>query len=389
MKKTIKDVAVAGKRVLVRVDFNVPLAGGKVADDTRIRGVLPTIKYLLGQRARVILCSHLGRPKGKVAEELRLDPVASRLSELLGREVAKVDDCIGPEVESAVEKLEPGEVLLLENTRFHPGEKANDPGFARQLAKLGELYVDDAFGAAHRAHASTEGVAHYLPAVAGLLMERELEVLGRVLKNPERPFVTVLGGAKISDKIGLLEHLLERADALLVGGGMANTLLNARGVQVGQSLVEEGSLEQAGRILEGSGGKLILPEDVIVAETLDAAANWRTVPVDNVPLGWRIVDIGPRTVELFQERLSAAKMVLWNGPLGIFELEPFAGGTLAIARTLAELDGVTVIGGGDSAAAVNRAGVAERITHISTGGGAFLEFIGGKELPGVAALQDK
>ncbi len=389
MKKTIKDVAVAGKRVLVRVDFNVPLASGKVADDTRIRAVLPTIKYLLDQRARVILCSHLGRPKGKVAEELRLDPVAGRLSGLLGREVAKVDDCIGPEVESAVEKLEPGEVLLLENTRFHPGEKANDPDFARQLAKLGELYVDDAFGAAHRAHASTEGVAHYLPAVAGLLMERELEALGRVLKNPERPFVTVLGGAKISDKIGLLEHLLERADALLVGGGMANTLLNARGVQVGQSLVEEGSLEQAGRILEGSGGKLILPEDVIVAETLDAAANWRTVPVDNVPLGWRIVDIGPRTVELFQERLSAAKMVLWNGPLGVFELEPFAGGTLAIARTLAELDGVTVIGGGDSAAAVNRAGVAERITHISTGGGAFLEFIGGKELPGVAALQDK
>lgn len=386
--KTIKDVAVSDRRVLVRVDFNVPLEGGEVADDTRIEASLPTIRYLLDHDARVILCSHLGRPGGKVVKDLRLGPVAERLSELLGMEVTLADDCVGPEVEKKAGELAAGEVMVLENTRFHPGEKANDPHFAAQLASIAELYVNDAFAAAHRAHASTEGVAHHLPAVAGLLMEREVEALTRVRENPKHPFVAIFGGAKISDKIGILDQMMERMEAVLVGGGMANTFLKAQGHEVGQSLVEEDSLDTAKEILEEAEEKLVLPIDVVIADAFDEDATHHAVMVDQVPAGWRILDVGPRTVELFREKLESAKMVLWNGPLGVFEMDPFAKGTFAIAGTLAELDAETITGGGETAAAVNQLGIADRMTHVSTGGGAFLTFMGGEELPGLAALSE-
>ena len=388
-KKTVKDINVTGKRVLVRVDFNVPLAEGKVADDTRLRAALPTIQYLLDQGAKVILMSHLGRPKGKVVEELRMDPVAERLSELLGRPVRKLDDCVGDAVKAAVAEMRPGDVILLENTRFHPEERKNDPQFAKKLAELADVFVNDAFGTAHRAHASTVGVAQYLPAVAGLLMEKELNFLGKALESPERPFVALLGGAKISDKIGVIENLLTRVDALLIGGGMANTFLKAQGYEVGQSLVEDESLGVAKELLERAGEKLILPVDAVVADRFAADAASKAVPVDEVPPDWRILDIGPRTVELFKEKLAEARTVVWNGPLGVFEFPKFAAGTEAIARFLADLEATTIIGGGDVVAAVRRAGVADRITHVSTGGGAALEFLEGKELPGVAALLDK
>jgi phosphoglycerate kinase len=388
-KKTIRDVDVQGKRVLVRVDFNVPLEGGKVADDTRIQAALPTIRYLLDRDATVILCSHLGRPKGQIDEGLKMDPVAGRLAQLLERPVTKLDDCVGPAVESAVRQAGPGQVILLENTRFHPEEKANDPEFAKQLAGLADLYVDDAFGSAHRAHASTEGVAHYLPAVAGFLMEKELEFLGRVLAEPEHPFVAILGGAKISDKIGVIENLLARVDSFLIGGGMANTFLKAEGYDVGVSLVEDDSLEVARNLLQQAGDKLVLPVDVTVADRFDAEAFAQVVAAGNVPAGWRILDIGPRTLELFQGQLEKARTVVWNGPMGVFEFPKFAQGTEAVARILASLpDATTVIGGGDSAAAVKRAGLDEKMTHVSTGGGASLEFLEGKTLPGVAALLD-
>jgi phosphoglycerate kinase len=388
MKKTIRDVDVADKRVLVRVDFNVPLDGRDVADDTRIRAALPTIRYLIGEGARTILCSHLGRPKGKVVEGLRLDPVAGRLSELLDQEVIKLDDCVGPEVEEAVTELERGQVMLLENTRFHPEERENDPEFAKALASLAELYVNDAFAAAHRAHASTEGVAHDLPAVAGLLMERELEALTQVRENPEHPFVAVFGGAKISDKIGVIDELWDRLERLLIGGGMANTFFKAQGLEVGDSLVEDDSLEVAKEILGRGGGKMVLPEDVVIATEISEEAERKTVPVDQVLPGWKILDIGPRTIDAFREELDSAKMAIWNGPLGVFEVTPFAEGTMAIARVMAGLDATTVTGGGETAAAINEAGLADRMTHVSTGGGAFLEFMEGKELPGVAALED-
>ena len=388
-KKTVKDINVTGKRVLVRVDFNVPLAEGKVADDTRLRAALPTIQYLLDQGAKVILMSHLGRPKGKVVEELRMDPVAERLSELLGRPVRKLDDCVGDAVKAAVAEMRPGDVILLENTRFHPEERKNDPQFAKKLAELADVFVNDAFGTAHRAHASTVGVAQYLPAVAGLLMEKELNFLGKALESPERPFVALLGGAKISDKIGVIENLLTRVDALLIGGGMANTFLKAQGYEVGQSLVEDESLGVAKELLERAGEKLALPVDAVVADRFAADAASKAVPVDEVPPDWRILDIGPRTVELFKEKLAEARTVVWNGPLGVFEFPKFAAGTEAIARFLADLEATTIIGGGDVVAAVRRAGVADRITHVSTGGGAALEFLEGKELPGVAALLDK
>ena len=388
-KKTVKDINVTGKRVLVRVDFNVPLAEGKVADDTRLRAALPTIQYLLDQGAKVILMSHLGRPKGKVVEELRMDPVAERLSELLGRPVRKLDDCVGDAVKAAVAEMRPGDVILLENTRFHPEERKNDPDFAKKLAELADVFVNDAFGTAHRAHASTVGVAQYLPAVAGLLMEKELNFLGKALESPERPFVALLGGAKISDKIGVIENLLTRVDALLISGGMANTFLKARGYEVGQSLVEDESLGLAKELLERAGEKLALPVDAVVADRFAADAASKAVPVDEVPPDWRILDIGPRTVELFKEKLAEARTVVWNGPLGVFEFPKFAAGTEAIARFLADLEATTIIGGGDVVAAVRRAGVADRITHVSTGGGAALEFLEGKELPGVAALLDK
>jgi len=388
-KKTVKDINVTGKRVLVRVDFNVPLAEGKVADDTRLRAALPTIQYLLDQGAKVILMSHLGRPKGKVVEELRMDPVAERLSELLGRPVRKLDDCVGDAVKAAVAEMRPGDVILLENTRFHPEERKNDPQFAKKLAELADVFVNDAFGTAHRAHASTVGVAQYLPAVAGLLMEKELNFLGKALESPERPFVALLGGAKISDKIGVIKNLLTRVDALLIGGGMANTFLKAQGYEVGQSLVEDESLGVAKELLERAGEKLALPVDAVVADRFAADAASKAVPVDEVPPDWRILDIGPRTVELFKEKLAEARTVVWNGPLGVFEFPKFAAGTEAIARFLADLEATTIIGGGDVVAAVRRAGVADRITHVSTGGGAALEFLEGKELPGVAALLDK
>jgi phosphoglycerate kinase len=388
-KKTVRDISVKGKRVLVRVDFNVPLENGDVADDTRIRAVLPTIRYLLDRGAAVILMSHLGRPKGLVQEDLRLDPVGRRLSELLGREVVKVDDCVGPEVERATKSLQPGQVLLLENLRFHPEEEENDQGFARQLASLADVYVNDAFGTAHRAHASTTGVTEYLPSVAGLLMERELQMLGDALANPTRPLVAVLGGAKVSDKIGVIRNLLSKVDLLLVGGGMANTFLKAQGHQVGESLVEDDSLALAKDILAQAGGKLVLPVDVVVADAFAEDANTQTVGVEQVPPGWRILDIGPRTVGLFEDRLRSAGTVVWNGPMGVFEFPRFAAGTIALASSLASAPATTIVGGGDSIAALQQAGLAEKMTHVSTGGGASLEFLEGKVLPGVEALEDR
>ncbi len=389
-KKTVRDVDVTGKRVLVRVDFNVPIQDGEVTDDTRIRAALPTIQYLIEKGAKVILMSHLGRPKPENRDQFKMDPVAKRLSELLGRPVKKVDAVVGPEVEEAVAEMQPGDVLLLENTRFEPGERKNDPDLARKLAALADIYVNDAFGSAHRAHASTAGVKQVrpdLPAVAGFLMERELQMLGTVLSNPERPFVVVLGGAKISDKIGVLERLLGLADRVLIGGGMANTFLKAKGLEVGKSLVDEEALDEARRFLEEAGDKIVLPVDVVVADRFAADAEARVVPVDQVPPDWMILDIGPKTVEQFAEILRQARTVFWNGPMGVFEFPRFAEGTFAIARVLAELeDAVTVVGGGDSAAAVQQAGLADKMTHVSTGGGAALEFLEGKELPGVAML---
>jgi phosphoglycerate kinase len=389
-KKTIRDIDVAGKRVLVRVDFNVPLEHGAVSDDTRIRAALPTIHYLMDHQAKTILCSHLGRPKGKPNSAYSLGPVSVRLSQLLGRKVRTAPDCIGPVVQGMVNTLQPGDLLLLENLRFHLEEEVNEAGFVHALVALADIYVDDAFGSAHRAHASTVGVAERLPAVAGFLMERELNFLGRALTDPAPPFVAILGGAKVSDKIAVIENLLGKVDRLLIGGGMANTFLRAQGKEVGQSLVENDKLEVAKDLLKKGANKIVLPVDVVVADQVDARALRSTVAVDAVPSSWRILDIGTKTVERFQEHLHGAQTVVWNGPMGVFELAPFAAGTFAIAHALAELSGATtVIGGGDLAAAVEQAGVADRITHISTGGGASLEFLEGKELPGVAVLQDK
>jgi phosphoglycerate kinase len=389
-KKTIRDADVDGRRVLVRVDFNVPQDdAGQVTDDTRIRAALPTIEYLRQHGARVILASHLGRPKGKVVEKLRLDPVADRLSALLGQPVRKLNDAIGPEVREAVLAMRPGDVVLLENLRFYAEEEANDPAFARQLASLADLYVNDAFGTAHRAHASTEGVAHYLPAVAGLLMAKELDFMGRALASPRRPFVAILGGAKVSDKIGVIESLLPQVDRLLIGGGMANTFFLAKGYDVGDSLVETDKVDLARDLLGRGGEKVILPSDVVIAEAFSPEAEPQIVGADQVPAKWRIMDIGPDTVRRYSQALQGAHTVVWNGPMGVFEFEPFAAGTIAIAHALADLpDAITIVGGGDSVAAVEVAGVAERISHISTGGGASLELLEGKVLPGVAVLQD-
>jgi phosphoglycerate kinase len=389
-KQTIRDVDVQGKRVLVRVDFNVPLNDGVVADDTRIRAALPTLQYLLDEGAMLILCSHLGRPKGQADKALKMDPVAVRLYKLLARPVTKLDDCIGPEVQAAIEAGKPGDVFLLENTRFHPGEKSNDPEFAAQLAALADLHVNDAFGTAHRAHASNVGVAQILPSVAGFLLEKEIEFLGNALADPRKPFIAILGGAKISDKIGVIENLLGQVDTLLIGGGMANTFLKADDYDVAESLVEDGSLDTARELIEQAGHKLVLPVDVTVADRFDADAFSQVVSVAEVPPGWRILDVGPRTLELFHERMAGARTVVWNGPMGVFEFPKFAQGTEAVARMLAALpDATTIIGGGDSAAAVQRTGLADKMSHISTGGGASLEFLEGKTLPGVAALQDK
>ncbi len=387
-KQTVQDVDWKDKTAVVRVDFNVPLENGKVNDDTRIRESLPTIRYLMDHGARVVLMSHLGRPKGKVNPDFSLAPVAEYLPGMLGKPVLFLPDLAAAPAQ--VRALKPGDVALLENTRFHAGEEKNDPELAKQFAALGDVFVNDAFGSAHRAHSSTEGIAHTLPAVSGFLMQKELDYLGRALSNPARPFVAVLGGAKVSDKIEVIRSLLSTTDKLLIGGGMANTFLKAQGYNIGDSLVENDSLATANELMAEGGGKLVLPTDVVIADRFAADAQHKPVAADAVPDGWRILDIGPKTVAEFEGILRGAKTVFWNGPMGVFEMEPFAVGTFAIARALARLEGATtIIGGGDSVAAVHEAGVANKMSHISTGGGASLEFMEGKTLPGVAALADK
>ena len=392
MKKSVKDLDVAGKRALVRVDFNVPLdRNGGVSDDTRIRAALPTISYLRDQNAKVILCSHLGRPDGKVVESLRLSAVAQRLSRLLAVPVATTPDCVGADAEAGVAALKPGDVLLLENLRFHPEEEENGPAFAKSLAALADVYVNDAFGTAHRAHASTAGVAQYLPAVAGFLMIKELAVLGRLLSNPARPFAAVLGGAKISSKIGVLRNLLPHVDCLLLGGGIATTFLKALGSNVGQSLVEDDQIETAKEVLasaEQRGVPLLLPTDVVVADAFAADAHHRTVAVTEVPPAWRIMDVGPDTLETFRDAIEDCGTVFWNGPLGVAEFPAFSEGSLSLALALADMKSTVVIGGGETAALVEQAGLHDRFSHVSTGGGAALEFLEGRTLPGVAALND-
>jgi phosphoglycerate kinase len=388
-KKTVKDIDLKGKRVLERVDFNVPMEAGKVTDDKRIRASLPTIQYVLAQGASLVLMSHLGRPKNGPDPEFSLAPAAQVLAGLLGRPVQMASDCVGPAVEKLAAALKPGDVLMLENTRFHAGEEKNDMDLAKQMAALGQVYVNDAFGSAHRAHSSTEGVAHFLPAVSGLLMEQELEYLGRATSNPEHPYIAILGGAKISDKIAVVENLLTKCDKLIIGGGMANTFLAAKGYAMQDSLVEPASVETAKSMMAKAGSKLLLPVDAVIADKFDAGANSQVVDVDKVPTGWRIMDIGPRSIDAFKAALQGAKLIVWNGPMGVFEMPKFAEGTFAIARLMAASGATTVIGGGDSASAVKKAGVAKQMTHISTGGGASLEFLEGKELPGVAALLDK
>lgn len=395
-KKTIRDIDVGGKRVLVRVDFNVPLdAEQHITDDTRIAATLPTIRYLLDQGAAVILMSHLGRPDGKAVDKLRLAPVAQRLGELLHMPVQTIDDCVGPQVEARAQALQPGQALLLENLRFHKEEEKNDLGFARQLAALGNIYVNDAFGTAHRAHASTAGVTDYLPAVAGLLLEKEINFLGSALENPRRPFAAVVGGAKVSDKIAVLERLINISDRVLIGGGMANTFFKAQGYEIGDSLFEESKVDVARQLIERArqqGTEFLLPPDVMIADRFAADAAHKIVPADQVSVGWRILDIGPATIERFRAALSDAQTIVWNGTLGVAEMPAFAVGTNAAIDILAQRTqegATTIIGGGDSAAAVEQAGAADKMTHVSTGGGASLEFLEGRVLPGVAALQDK
>jgi phosphoglycerate kinase len=388
-KKTVTDIDVNGKRVLVRVDFNVPIKDGKVGDDTRIRAALPTIQYLQQHGAAVILCSHLGRPKGGPDLKFSLRPVAEYLGGLLGQPVAFTDDCVGPAAESAAKSLKPGQILLLENTRFHPEEEKNDMELARKMAALAEIYVNDAFGSAHRAHSSTEGVAHFLPAVAGFLMEKEIRYLGQAIADPKRPFVTILGGAKISDKIGVIRNLLGKADVILIGGGMANTFLAAQGLAMSDSLVEAEAVETARQLLAEGSKKLHLPVDMVLGDKFDAEAQLKEMPVGPVPDGWRILDIGPKTIEAFAGFLKGAGTVVWNGPMGVFEFPRFAKGTYGVAKAVADCGGISIIGGGDSVAAIQESGLAEKITHISTGGGASLELLEGLVLPGLAALLDK
>ncbi len=389
-KQTVRDIDLKGKRVLMRVDFNVPMNQGGVTDDKRIRASLPTIQYVLEQGASLILMSHLGRPKGVGFEaDFSLKPASEVLSKLLNQPVQMAPDCIGAQVTALAQALKPGDVMLLENVRFHKEEEKNDPGFAKELAALGQVYVNDAFGSAHRAHASTAGIAKYLPAVSGFLMEQELEYLGRATLNPAHPYIAILGGAKISDKIAVIENLLTKCDRLIIGGGMANTFLAAKGFAMQDSLVEAGSVETAKNILANAGGKVLLPVDAVIGDKFDAEANTQVVDVDKLPAGWRMLDIGPKSIAAFSDALKGAKLVVWNGPMGVFEMPKFAEGTFAIAKLLATSGATTVIGGGDSASAVKKAGVAKQMTHVSTGGGASLEFLEGKVLPGVAALNDK
>ncbi len=394
MKKTVKDVDVRSKRVLVRVDYNVPLdAEGNVSDDKRITASLPTVNYLLEQGAKIILCSHLGRPKGEVKKEFSLAPVAKRLRELLpNTKIYFAPDCIGEEAEKMANELKDGEILLLENLRFHKEEEKNDPEFAKKLASLADIYVSDAFGTVHRAHASTAGVAAYLPAVAGFLIGKELSVMGGALESPERPFVAILGGAKVADKIGVITNLLNKCDTLLIGGGMAYTFFKAMGYEIGKSLLDEENIALAKQLMETAkekGVKLLLPIDTVVATEFAADAEHKTVAANEIPAGWQGLDIGEKTQELFANEIKNAKTVIWNGPMGVFEFPAFAKGTEAVAKACAECRGTTIIGGGDSASAVKKLGYADKMTHISTGGGASLEFLEGKVLPGVAALNDK
>ena len=388
-KKTVRDIDVKGKRVLVRVDYNVPIKEGKVGDDTRIRAAMPTLNYLLEHGAAVILCSHLGRPKGGPDLKYSLKPVAEYLSQLSGKSVAFAEDCVGPAAEAAAKALKPGGILLLENTRFHPEEEKNDLELAKKMAALADVYVNDAFGSAHRAHSSTEGVARFLPAVAGFLMEEEIKYLGQAIANPKKPFVAILGGAKISDKIGVIRNLLTKADQVLIGGGMANTFFKAQGYPVADSLVEDEALETARELLQLGGTHLRLPVDMVVADKFEAEAASKTMPTGPVPDGWRIMDIGPQTVAAYAKTVANAGTVVWNGPMGVFEFPNFAKGTFGVAQAVADSKAISIIGGGDSVAAVTAAGLADRITHISTGGGASLEMLEGLVLPGLAALQDK
>lgn len=392
-KKSVRDIDVKGKRVFCRVDFNVPMQDGKVTDETRIRAALPTIEHLRKEGAKVILASHLGRPKGQAVEELRLDPVAKRLGEHLGIEVRKTNEAYGPEVEQVISEMNEGDVLLLENVRFYPGEEKNDPELAKQFAALADVYVNDAFGAAHRAHASTAGIAEHLPAVAGFLMEKEIEVLGKALSNPERPFTAIVGGAKVKDKIGVIENLLEKVDNLIIGGGLAYTFVKAQGHEIGKSLLEEDKIDLATQFMNKAkekGVNFYMPVDVKVADDFSNDANTKIVPIEEIPSDWEALDIGPKTQELYRDVILNSKLVIWNGPMGVFELEAFANGTKAVGQALADAtDTYSVIGGGDSAAAVEKFGLADKMSHISTGGGASLEFMEGKELPGVVLLNDK
>jgi phosphoglycerate kinase len=389
-KMGIRDVNLSGKRVIMRVDFNVPLdTGGNITDDTRILAALPSIKHVLGQNTKLILMSHLGRPKGQVKEEFRLAPVGRRLSELLGREVIIARDCIGEETEKILSGMQDGDVALLENLRFHAEEEANDPDFAKTLASYADIYVNDAFGTAHRAHASTEGIAHFLPSYAGFLMEKEINFLGNLLYNPEQPYIAIIGGAKVSTKIGVLEKLLEKVNALIIGGGMCYTFLKAKGFEVGNSLVETEKVSLAFELIKKADQrkvKLMLPLDHIVADKVDGGANIKTVDTNAMPPGMIGVDIGPKTIRLYKKEIKGAKTILWNGPMGVFEIERFARGTNQMAKVLASSRGITVVGGGDSVAAVNKLELADGMDHVSTGGGASLEFLEGKELPGIKAL---
>ncbi|UPW82676.1 phosphoglycerate kinase [Lysinibacillus sp. Ag94] len=391
-KKTMKDIDVKGKRVFVRVDFNVPMAEGAITDETRIRAAIPTIEYLVEQGAKVILASHLGRPKGEVKEDMRLTAVGVRLAEIMGKPVTKLDESIGQEVEEAVANMQNGDIILLENVRFHAGEEKNDPALAEQFAKLADVYVNDAFGAAHRAHASTEGIAKYVPAVSGYLMQKELDVLGKALSNPERPFTAIIGGAKVKDKIGVIESLLEKVDHLIIGGGLSFTFIKAQGYDIGKSLLEEDKIDLAKSFIEkakAKGVQLHMPIDAVVANEFSKDAETQIVDVDAIPADWMGLDIGPKTAAKYAEVIKDSKLIIWNGPMGVFEMDKFANGTKTVANAMATTTGYTVIGGGDSAAAVEKFEVADKMDHISTGGGASLELMEGKELPGIVALNDK
>ncbi|MBD8016363.1 MULTISPECIES: phosphoglycerate kinase [Planococcus] len=391
-KMTMKDLDLKGKRVFCRVDFNVPMEDGKVTDDTRIRAAVPTIEYLIEQGAKVILASHLGRPKGEVNEDMRLAATGVRLSELLHKEVKSLDESIGEKVEQEISAMQEGDIVLLENVRFHPGEEKNDEGLAKAFAALADVFVNDAFGAAHRAHASTAGIASHLPSVSGLLLEKELEVLGKALSEPDRPFTAIIGGAKVKDKIGVIDHLLDKVDNLLIGGGLSYTFIKAQGYEIGNSLVEEDKLELAKSFIEKAkqkGVKFYLPVDATVASEFSKDADTKSVKIEEIPADWMGLDIGPETAALYADVIKNSKLIIWNGPMGVFEMPAFENGTKSVAQAMAETSGYTVIGGGDSAAAVEKFHVADQMDHISTGGGASLEFMEGKDLPGVSALTDK